>query len=79
VLSHFLLWEAFISENGKGHSHIEDSTISATKFSRRLRHKILKSDVTVANAYSLVGAALLSSGITTDICVLSEPCIVVKT
>lgn len=76
--SNFLLWEAFISENGKGHSHIEDSTIAATEFSRRLRHKSLKSDVTVANAYSLVGAALLRSGITTDICVLSEPCIVVK-
>jgi len=76
--SNFLLWEAFISKDGKGYSHIEDATIAASEFSRRLRYKSFKSDVNVANVYSLVGAALLRSGITTDIRVLSEPCVVVK-
>lgn len=76
--SNFLLWEAFISKIGKGCSHIEDAMIAATEFSRRLRNKNFNSDVNVANAYSLVGAALLRSGIITDIRVLSEPCVVVK-
>ncbi len=73
-----LVWEAFVSSKSKGKSHYEDSIIAVTKFFEKLNLGTLQTDVTVENPYSLVGAALLRSGISNDTGVLRKQCIVVK-
>lgn len=76
--ANLLLWEAFVSSHSKGTSHREDSAIAVQAFSEKLKANNLITDVLVDNPYSLVGAALLRSGITDDIEFLKEQCIVIK-
>lgn len=73
-----LIWEAFVTSKSKGKSHCEDAVIAARKFSEKLNSGSIRSDVTVENPYSLVGAALLRSGITNDIKMLEKQCIVIR-
>ncbi|HAV16094.1 MAG TPA: hypothetical protein DCW91_02325 [Acinetobacter nosocomialis] len=76
--ANLMIWEAFVSSNSKGKSHSEDAIIAVMKFYEKLNSKSLSSDIVVENPYSLAGAALLRSGITNNIEVLKEQCIVVK-
>ena len=76
--ANLLLWEAFVSSHSKGNTHREDSAIAVQIFFEKLNANNLLTDVFVENPYSLVGAALLRSGITDDIKFLKEQCIVIK-
>jgi hypothetical protein len=73
-----LVWEAFVSSKSKGNSHYEDAIIAVKKFTEKLNLGVIQTDVTVENPYSLVGAALLRSGVSNDIGVLRNQCIVIK-
>lgn len=72
------VWEAFVTGEAKAVSHCSDAAAAVREFLR------VSADLEGANAirpkrvFSLVGAALLRSGWTHDINVLSEPCIVIK-
>jgi len=72
------VWEAFVTGEAKAASHCSDAAAAVREFLR------VSADLEGANAikpkrvFSLVGAALLRSGWTHDISVLSEPCIVIK-
>jgi hypothetical protein len=72
------LWEAFVTKEAKGIAHLEDAEIAALTFWKNL------DDIPGANAveaeapYSLIGAALLRAGMTTDLRVLFEPCVVIR-
>ena len=74
--ANLFLWEAFVSGEAKGASHEEDATRAAQAFIAAVPH--LASDVTGVNPYSLIGAALLRCGLSTDLRLLSMSCVVVK-
>ena len=73
-----LIWEAFVTSKSKGNSHCEDAVIAVKKFAEKLNSGVIRTDVAVENPYSLVGAAMLRSGITTDMEVLKTQCVVVR-
>jgi len=76
--SNLLLWEAFVTGESKGDSHYDDAIIAVKEFNSRISIGKLTTDVFVDNPYSLIGAALLRSGITNDLSFLSRQCVVVK-
>jgi hypothetical protein len=77
--SGLFLWEAFVSGAAKQTSHIADAEAGAKAFSLALPspHKVNAIEC-AGGVYSLVGAALLRTGWSTDIKILSQPCIVVR-
>jgi hypothetical protein len=74
------LSEAFVSGAGKGQStsHAGDAEIAVQRFIQALPDlddaNAIKSD----EVHSLLGAALLRTGWTTDLAILSKQCIVIK-
>ncbi len=72
------IWEAFVSGNAKKTTHVADARVGAEAFLRSLPNPTEANCVTCQSpVYSLVGAALLRSGWTTDVSILSSPCLVV--
>lgn len=76
--ANLFIWEAFVTSKSKGNTHCEDSIIAVKKFAEKLQTGLVETDVSVENPFSLVGASLLRSGITSNIDVLKKQCIVVK-
>lgn len=77
--ANLFVWEAFVTGEAKGSSHSEDAKTAAQAFLDRYP------DIQQADAikedkpwYSLVGAALLRSGLSRDISILSRKCIVIR-
>lgn len=71
------VWEALISKNSKGNSHMEDARIAAQAFWLNYP-KIEEANAVIApNPYSLAGAAFLRAGLSNDLQFLFEPCIVI--
>ena len=72
------LWEAFVTGHAKGETHTADAEIAVRCFTQHLP------DITAANAieetsvYSLIGAALLRTGWSTDLRLLETPCVVIR-
>jgi hypothetical protein len=75
---HLFLWEAFVSGSNKGKEHTDDAAAAVRAFCHALSRRELASCVTVVEAYSLVGAALLRTGWSNDVGLLSRPCVVIK-
>jgi len=77
--ANLFVWEAFVTSAAKGSSHEDDAKAAAYSFCKKWP-KILEADLIKTNKpwYSLVGAALLRSGLTDDISILSQKCVVVK-
>lgn len=77
-----LLWEAFVSGAAKDRAsldpHIDDARAAAREFLRRLEAGVVPSDVADLTVFSLVGAAVLRAGLSTDIGPLAEPPIVIR-
>lgn len=71
-----LLWEAFVSGNAKGACHVEDAVTAAREFQRR--EASLRSDVTCERVLSLVGAAAIWSGFSSDLDILHKPVLVLR-
>lgn len=76
--SNLFIWEAFVSGTSKTDSHHGDAEIAAHTFMSSYPQVSEANAISAENPYSLVGAALLRSGLTTDLSFLFEPCIVVK-
>lgn len=70
------LWEAFVTGEAKGLSHVDDARAAVDAFVDALPD--LRSSVTCRQTYSLIGAALLRTEWTTDLAVLSQPAIVIR-
>jgi hypothetical protein len=70
------LWEAFVTGEAKGLSHMDDARTAVDAFVDALPE--LRSSVTCQQAYSLIGAALLRTEWTTDLAVLSQPAVVIR-
>jgi hypothetical protein len=82
-----LLWEAFVSDQRKNNvkrkntkeQHIDDEKLAVADFRRGFNHPAsLESSVTAPKCLSLLGAALLRTGWSTDLDLLSEQCLVVR-
>lgn len=76
--SNLLIWEAFISKSSKVLTHSGDAKVAIEAFMRYYPNLAEANAVTAVNPYNLVAAALLRTGITNDIGMLSESCIVIK-
>jgi hypothetical protein len=72
------LWEAFVTDDAKANTHSGDAEIAVRKFTASLP------DIDAANAddslmvHSLIGAALLRTGWSTDVHLLETPCVVLR-
>ena len=77
--SGLFLWEAFVSGESKGADHVSDARIAVNAFDERL-HALEQPNAIrcETEVYSLVGAALLRSGWSSDPGLLSEPCLIVR-
>jgi hypothetical protein len=77
-----LLWEAFVTDqrNDAATRHIEDAQLAIADFRRGIVHPAsFESSVTAPEGcLSLLGAALLRTGWSTDVALLSKPCLVVR-
>jgi hypothetical protein len=77
--SGLFLWEAFVSGSRKGANHVADARLGARAFVAALPNPQAANAVLCTSpVYSLAGAALLRSGWSTDINLLSQPCLVIK-
>lgn len=79
------LWEAFISSpNGKPksrpnkESHMEDARVAAQTFLKSMKNLEECNAVKTENTYSIISSLLLWSGLSEDIKILHQPCIVIK-
>jgi hypothetical protein len=76
--SNLFLWEAFVTAKAKGLTHLEDAIIAAKSFIEAYPRIVSSSAVRNDVPYSLIGAALLRSGLSDQMCLLSQDCIVIK-
>jgi hypothetical protein len=76
-----LLFEAFVTNQRKNAAtrHIEDARLAITDFRRGMVSRgSFESSVTSDKCMNLLGAALLRTGWSTDVTLLSTPCLVVR-
>jgi hypothetical protein len=74
-----LLWEAFVSGASKRGDHVADARLAVDAFVRALPDpKAANAVYCTSRVYSLVGAALLRTGWSSDLGLLSQPCLVLK-
>jgi len=72
------LWEAFVSGTAKGGDDKEDAAVAAESFWAAYPGVNEASSVTAENPLSLVGAALLWSGLSSNRSLLGASCVVIK-
>jgi hypothetical protein len=76
--SQLFIWEAFISGTDKGVDHIEDAMIAVRAFEKNLKALNSASCVTCENPASFAGMLILWAGLSDDITLLGDACIVLK-
>ncbi|MCL4517674.1 MAG: hypothetical protein M1587_00585, partial [Thaumarchaeota archaeon] len=77
--SGLLLWEAFVSGGAKRGGHAADAEAAMEAFYTAISEGDPRSAVTCSEqVYSLIGAALLRSGWSSNIELLSHPCLVIR-
>jgi hypothetical protein len=78
--SGILLWEAFVTGPAKAGSHAADAAAAIRTFTDHLpRLRADKGPPQEPHVQSLVGAALLRTGWSTDLSLLARPCLMLKT
>ena len=80
--ANLFIWEAFVTGTSKAdsNSHCKDAETAVRTFLDKY-HEIgneINNAVSEEKPYSLVGAGLLRSGLTTDLSLLFKPCVVIK-
>jgi hypothetical protein len=77
-----MVWEAFVSGMGKDRgavlAHESDAAAATTAFSERLKSGVLISNLCETTDFSLIGGALLRSGLSSDLSLLSCVPLVIK-
>ncbi len=73
-----LLWEAFVTGKAKGGSHEMDAAIAVRAFLGPLPDVKTKNAIRAETVFSLIGAALLRTGWSTDMKLLEKACVVIK-
>ncbi|WP_444897367.1 hypothetical protein [Microbulbifer sp. SSSA005] len=72
------VWEAFVTSTSKGAGHAEDAAIAVDCFNRAISEIDSISAIKEESVLSLVGAAALKAGWSTDVGLLSKSCVVIK-
>jgi len=77
-----IVWEAFVSGRAKNSSaedpHVDGARVAVAEFQRRLAVGSMSSDIADTEVTSIAGPAVLVAGLSTDIELLTRPCIVVR-
>jgi hypothetical protein len=77
-----VLWEAFVSGKSKNRAafdpHVDDARVAVVEFHARFASGLMTSDVDDVDVLNLAAAALLATGLTDDIALLTQPCAVVR-
>jgi hypothetical protein len=76
-----LLFEAFVTDQREAETtrHIEDAPLAIAEFRRGMRSpETFQSSVTSDECMNLLGAALLRTGWSSDVALLSTPCLVIR-
>jgi hypothetical protein len=77
--SGLLLWEAFVSGDRKADNHIGDARLAVEAFMNAMPDPEHANAVRCTSpVYSLAGAALLRTGWSSDLSLLSKSCLVIK-
>ena len=76
--SELFIWEAFISGADKGMGHIEDALIAVKAFEKRLQAIDGASVVSCKNPVSFAGMLILWAGMSDDLTLLGDSCLVLK-
>ena len=73
------IWEAFVTGQGKSHSHKSDAKAAVNAFIQALQTPCNPTGVTPQDrTRSLIGAALLWAGWSENLDLLNKPCVVIK-
>jgi len=72
------LWEAFVSGKAKGIGHAHDAEIAVRHFQAALPNPELVNAIAEQKVLSLIGASMVRSGWSSNIQLLSAPCLVIK-
>ncbi len=74
-----LFFEAFVTAAAKGEDHADDALIAAREVQALLAgDRPYRSAIDESEVFSLLGASLLRTGWSTDLAMLSAPCLVVR-
>lgn len=78
--AHIFLWEAFVSGKEKAASgdHHDDALLALDAFEKDAQDERLETRVTAENPFSLAAAAILWAGLSEDVSLLHEPCVVLR-
>ena len=72
------IWEAFVTASAKGNSHIDDAKMAINCFEKALPNPFLANAIQKEEIFSIVGAAALRTGWSSDLKDLSKQCLVIK-
>ena len=77
-----IVWEAFVSGKSKNRlatdAHVDDARVAVEEFQKRLARGVVRSDIDEPSVLNLAAAALLRSGLTTDVRLLTREAVVVR-
>jgi len=77
-----VVWEAFVSGHAKNrladNPHVDDARSAVAEFVRRWDDEAMSSDIADSRVTSIAGLALLVAGLSTDVGLLTQPCVVVR-
>ena len=76
--ANLFIWEAFITKEAKVTSHSGDAKVTVMSFEKSLPNIEEANSILVDNSYNLVAAAILRVGLSENINLLCETCIVIK-
>lgn len=78
VGSGIFLWEAFVTKDAKLGTHRDDAAAAVEHFLSTLPDPMSAGLSATAEVHSLLGAALLRAGWSTDIALLEQACLVLR-
>ncbi len=77
-----VLWEAFVSGSAKNplaeNPHVDDARVAVAEFRSRWAGGSMSSDIADTEVTSTAGLAILVAGLSTDVELLTRPCIVIR-
>ena len=75
-----LVWEAFVSgsEKAKPPCHVGDAKLAMEAFNAAMQSDLYVSAIRDEIVFSLVGAAILRAGLSNDLTLLRQPCLVLR-
>lgn len=79
-VAEMLVWEAFVSGTEKAvpPSHVGDAKLAVLAFEAAMQNTRASSAIREESVFSLAGAAILRAGLSDDLTLLQQPCLVLR-